>query len=141
MKIHRGLYVCLALLLPLTLAIRLLYAGSPIGLLNDGASHPPPASGPYSYNGFVPGAAYVDPVFGTTVRRVTSDHRPDDIYSQNKLWNADGTRYLHLDQIINVATGLLEYTGIPYGAYTYDRGFDPVDPNVLITSLDRTCGG
>jgi hypothetical protein len=102
-----------------------------VGLPDDGASHPPPAIGPYGYNSFIPGAGYVDPVFGTNVQRVTSDDRPDDIYSHNKMWNADGTRYLHLDQIINVASGVPEFTGIPLGAYSFDRGFDPVDPNVM----------
>jgi hypothetical protein len=102
-----------------------------VGLADDGASHPPPATGTYSYNSFIPGAGYVDPALGTTVLRVTSDHRPDDIYSHNKMWNANGTRYLHLDQIINVATGLVEFTGIPLGTYSFDRGFDPIDPNVL----------
>jgi hypothetical protein len=105
------------------------------GLPDDGASHPPPASGTYGYNSFIPGAGYVDPAFGTTVLRVTSDHRTDDIYSHNKMWSADGSRYLHLDQIINVATGLVEYTGIPFGTYSFDRGFDPVDPNALYYPL------
>jgi hypothetical protein len=131
MKDRRGVFVFLTVLTTLTLAVRLLSAAQQSGMPDDGASHPPPALGPFMYNGFVSGPAYVDPSLGGTVGRVTSDHRPDDIYSHNKVWNADGTLYLHLDQIINVGTGLVEYVGIPLGAYSYDRGFDPVDPNAL----------
>src|SRR5438094_7435390 len=51
---------------------------SPAGLSDDGFSHPPPATGSFAYNSFVPpgtqGASYVDPIFGSTVRRVTTDH-------------------------------------------------------------------
>jgi len=130
MNYRRGVYVFLTVVTTLTLAVRLISAAQQ-GMPDDGASHPPPATGPYMYNGFVSGPGYVDPALGGAVTRVTSDHRPDDIYSHNKVWNADGTRYLHLDQIISVSTGLVEFTGIPYGAYSYDRGFDPVDPNTL----------
>jgi hypothetical protein len=106
-------------------------ASAQVGMVDDGQSHPPPATGSRAYNSFVPGASYVDPVFGTTVRRVTSDNSPDDIYSHNKMWSADGKWYLHLSNIINVTTGSVEYTGIPLGMYSFDRGFDPIDPNVL----------
>src|SRR2546428_10645677 len=58
------------------------------GLLNDGLSHPPPATGPFAYSSFVPpvtpGASYVDPVFGSTVRRGTPHHPNDVIYFRNK---------------------------------------------------------
>jgi hypothetical protein len=118
------------------LALGTMSLSAQVGLPDDGASHPPPATGPYAYNSFIPGGGYTDPVFGTAVQRVTSDHRPDDIYSHKKVWNADGTRYLHLDQIINVATGLVEFTGIPLGMYSFDRGFDPVDPDVLYYQLN-----
>src|SRR6267378_7675065 len=70
-----------------------------VGLTDDGMSHPPSASGLLAYNTFVPllapGASYMDPVFGTTVLRVTSDHSVDDLYARNMWWNADETRYLH----------------------------------------------
>src|SRR5262249_16771473 len=130
MNYRRGVYVFLTVLSSLTLAVRLISAAQQ-GMPDDGASHPPPATGPYMYNGFVSGSGYVDPSLGGAVGRVTSDHRPDDIYSHNKVWNADGTRYLHLDQIIDVSTGLVEYTRIPLGAYSYAGGFDPVDPDAL----------
>lgn len=64
----------------------------------DGAVYSPPATGPFAYNTFVPaltpGASYVDPVFGETVRRLTTDHVNDDIYARNMWWNVDETRYL-----------------------------------------------
>src|SRR5947209_8539784 len=66
------------------------------GRSDDGISHPPSAVGSLAYNTFVPlpgpGASYLDPVFGTTVLRVTSDRSPDDIYARNMWWNADETR-------------------------------------------------
>src|SRR5437016_13496999 len=69
------------------------------GMVDDGASHPPPASGATAYNTFVPlnanGATYLDTVFGTTVHRVTTDHSVDDLYARNMWWNADETRYFH----------------------------------------------
>src|SRR2546427_4223042 len=105
------------------------------GLLDDGLSHPPPATGAFAYNSFVPsltlGTSYTEPVFGTTVRRVTSDHITDVLYARNMYWNADETRYLHLTKVIEVATGKVTHTGIPLGNSYEDSGFDPMDPNVL----------
>jgi len=109
------------------------------GLTDDGLSHPPPATGAYAYNSFVPantaGASYADPVFGSTVRRITTDHNPDDSYARNMWWNAAGTRYLHRRadfwDVIDAATGNITHHAIPIGSYAYDGGFDPVDPNVL----------
>src|SRR3989338_1252490 len=73
-------------------------------LVDDGLSHPPPATGTFAYNSFVPpntpGASYVDPVFGSTVRRLSATGATDDIYSRNMKWNADGTRFLR-SAIIN----------------------------------------
>jgi len=126
--------------------------GSGLHRLTDAPVHPPPATGPFAHNSFVPpvmqGASYVDPVFGTTVRRVTTDHVNDDIYARNMWWNADETRYLHRTtngtpwadfwEIIDVATGKVTHQGIPIGGvaggagpFAADGGFDPVDPNVL----------
>jgi hypothetical protein len=106
---------------------------------------PPPASGPYAYNTFVPsliqGAGYVDPVFGSMVKRVTLDHGKDTIYARNMMWSADGTRYLHRTEgvtgkrdawdVIEVATGRVTHTGIPFGTVAADGGFAPDDPEVL----------
>ncbi len=101
----------------------------------DTLSHPPPDTGGLGYNSFAPantpGAIYVDPVFGSTVRRITTDHALDDIYARNMWWNADATKYLHNTSIINTLTGAETHTGIPGGSRSFDRGFDAADPNVL----------
>lgn len=111
--------------------------------ISDNGSHPPPATGTYAYNSFVPSlppnSSYVDPVFGETVNRLTADGSHDDIYARNMWWNADGTLYLHRSQsggkdrwqVINAATGTVEYDNIPFGSSAADGGFDPVNPNVL----------
>ena len=109
--------------------------GAALPGLTDALIHPPPATGPLAYNSFVPpvtqGASYVDPVFGTTVRQLTTDHVNDNIYARNMWWNADETRYLHFSKVIEVATGRVTHTGIPLGTSSADVGFDPVDSNVL----------
>jgi len=101
--------------------------------LTDTLPHMPPTSGTYGYNSFVPantpGASYVDPVFGSTIRRLSTDNRSDDIYAKNMWWNADGTKFAHGGQIVNTATGQQTHT-VPRGSITGDAGFDPVDPNV-----------
>jgi hypothetical protein len=115
-----------------------------LGLV-DSLSHAPPALGTFAYNSFLPsvtpGVSFVDPVFGTTVRRVTTDHAVDDLYARNMFWSADETRYLHRNPngtafadflaVINVATGQVMQNGIPIGTLPGDEGFDPVNPNVL----------
>jgi hypothetical protein len=105
--------------------------GSVTGMLDDGVSHPAPATGAFAYNTFVPGASYTDPVFGTTVKRLTSDHATDDLYARAGFWNANGTRYLHKTTIQKVSDGSIEYSNIPVGARSFDRSFDPVNPDVL----------
>lgn len=75
------------------------------------------------------GASYVDPVFGTTIRRLTGDRKPDDIYASNMHWSADGSRYAHLGSIIDVATGKVTHS-VPLGSSSPDAGFDPVDRDV-----------
>jgi hypothetical protein len=136
--------VGLLFLVTLVGALSLPAAAQLLGLV-DGLSHPPPALGLFAYNGFVPpvtpGASYVDPVFGTTVLRVTTDHSQDDLYARNMWWNADETRYLHRNPngtayadylaAINVATGQVTHNGIPIGTLPGDEGFDPVNPNVV----------
>ncbi|PYK92173.1 MAG: hypothetical protein DME36_14345, partial [Verrucomicrobia bacterium] len=108
-------------------------SSSVAGLLNDGLSHPPPATGPFAYDNFVPalsvGASYTDPVFGSTVKRVTTDGAFDNLYARNMWWNADETRYWHYGKVMNLVTNTVEYSGMPNGD-TSNTGFDPVDPNV-----------
>jgi hypothetical protein len=101
--------------------------------LTDTAAHPPPTTGPYAYATFVPpgvGSSYVDPIFGATIRRITADGLKDDIYARNMLWNADATKYFHYGKVVDTATGAVTHT-IPYGVFSWDTGFDPVDPNVF----------
>jgi len=126
-------------------AVVLLAPAGASGAMSGPGSHPPPASGPFAYNSFLPpsnpGSAYTDPVFGETVRRVTADNARDDIYARNMWWSADEKRYLHRTQfvrgkndawdVIDVATGVVTHTGIPFGSFAADGGFDPVNPNVL----------
>jgi hypothetical protein len=105
-------------------------------------SLPPPASGTYAYNGFVPGTIYVDPVFQRSVWRVTRDHGKDNIYARNHCWNANETLYLHRTEgvpgkpdawdVIEVSTGEVTHAGIPFGSIAADGGFDPIDPNVIL---------
>src|SRR3989454_912806 len=121
----------------------LLVMVSPVlGFESADGSLPPPATGAFAYNSFVPplvpAASYIDPVFGETVRRLTVDHSHDDIYARNMWWSADETRYLHRVccvadywNVIQVATGAITHTGLPNGDFAADGGFDPVDANVL----------
>jgi hypothetical protein len=136
--------IALVLLIAL-IAVRSVPIGAQLLGLGDSLSHPPPALGPLAYNSFVPpespGASYIDPVFGATVRRVTTDHSVDDLYARNMFWNADETRYMHRNPngtahadflaVINVATGQVTHNGIPIGTLPGDEGFDPVNPDVL----------
>ncbi|MFH0920510.1 MAG: T9SS type A sorting domain-containing protein [Fibrobacterota bacterium] len=112
--------------------------------LADSLSHPPAATGGFAYNLFrlpgIPGAEYVDPVFGSTVRRLTADSVGDDLYARNMWWSADGKLYLHRNTngtqwadywaVIEAATGRTTHQGIPIGLAS-DGGFDPVEPDIL----------
>lgn len=115
------------------------------GLVNDTLNRAPSLSGTYAYNSFVPantaGASYTDPIFGSTVRRLTTDGNADDSYARNMWWNADGTKYAHRTKngtpwpsfwnMIDSATGKVTHYGVPIGDDAMDSGFDPVDPNVF----------
>lgn len=131
---------CLALLV-----LGLLGASTAFAALNDAGVYAPPATGAFAYNGFVPellpGVAYVDPVFGESVRRLTTDHARDDLYARNMWWSADESRFLHRTygvagkpdrwDVIDAGTGVITHTGIPFGTFAADGGFDPVDANAL----------
>ena len=135
--VWRSVVACVAVVLSATAVA--------FGAMTAPGSAPPPATGPFAYNSFLPptnpGSAYTDPVFGETVRRVTADHGRDDIYARNMWWSADEKRYLHRTQgvsgkndawdVIDVATGVVTHTGVPFGSIAADGGFDPVNPNVL----------
>jgi hypothetical protein len=110
-------------------------------------SKPPPSSGPFAYNTFVPDTHYKDPVLEGEVWRVTKDHGRDDIYARNMCWSADEQLYLHRTQgivgkadawdIINVLSGRVTHTGVPFGSIAADGGFDPADPSALLILLTK----
>ena len=139
-RLSAGILVVLSLSLVPVSSRAQTSAGSGLSGLTDTLLHAPPATGPLAYNSFVPalttGASYVDPVFGATVKRLTTDHMYDDIYARNMWWNADETRYFHQGKIINLVTNTVEYTGLPLSnelclnSGCNNEGFDPVDPNV-----------
>ena len=113
----------------------------------------PPSSGTYAYNTFGPadpnfpavGQSYTDPVFGTTIRRLSNIYPPASnlagsglIYSRNSLWNANGTRYL-TDALVNspgvevidTTTGAVVRANVPYPVTTHDEvAFDPINQDV-----------
>ena len=115
--------------------------------LTDTLTHTPPTSGaqPYSPPGtWLPGQpgfpaagqAYVDPVFGTTIRRLTNDfpgQSHSDIYSINGFWSADNRYWFHRRAtgwvIVDAATGAVVRSGVPSSTLGIAQ-FDPVNPDV-----------
>src|SRR5256714_4443345 len=80
------------------------------GYVTDSVVHAPPSSGTYAYYStygvFGPdqsafprqGESFVDPVFGSTIKRLTSEtgqQSDSEIYSKNGYFNADGTLVHH----------------------------------------------
>jgi len=116
--------------------------------VSDTGVHAPPTNGPFPYSppgSWLPGQAgfpavgdsYIDPVFGTTVRRITDEFSGQsfsDIYATNGWWNADASLLVHrtsTDHIaINAATAAVVQTGVPGGTGSSETSFDPVDPDV-----------
>ena len=117
--------------------------------LTGTASQPPPASGPYGYNTFVPGSSgfpatgqtYADPVFNETIRRLTNEASfvesgDSEIYSKNGYQNADNTLMYHRRadgsrHIIDSSTGAVVCGNLPLsGVQGADSSFDPVDPTI-----------
>jgi hypothetical protein len=116
---------------------------APPRALIDLLNHPPPSSGTYAYLTWKPGAAgfpgrggtFVDPVFGSTLRRVTAtwpDIGDSSFYAKNGHWNATGTRLVYetrsqgsLD-VYDATTGALVRAGIPRGG---EPTFSPIDPD------------
>src|SRR5688572_27000710 len=113
--------------------------------LTDAASHPPPTSGAYAYystyGSFGPdragflgvGQTYVDPVFGSTVRRLTNDmgrESSSDIYGRNGYFNGNGALMFHnagtSNTIVNTTTGAVVRSNVPGN---YDGSFAPDDPD------------
>src|ERR1043165_417570 len=76
---------------------------APGGLLDDGASHPPPASGSFGYDTFIPpsaGQTYQDPVTHCSVRRLTQSQSQFNHVAMNHEYgpiraiNADNSKVL-----------------------------------------------
>ena len=139
----------LAALLLAAVAHALFATGVAAQGLTDTLSHQPPLTGPEPYSpggiwlpgtgGFpAPGKTYVDPVFGTTIRRLTGMWpNPGDaaLYAKNGFWNADGTRlaYSHSDtgtiHVTDTTTGQDVASGLP-GYGSSEVNFDPNFPDV-----------
>jgi hypothetical protein len=119
------------------LALIMLASAAPSAAENDMSIKRPPSD----YGVFGPGAkrfpaaggGYKDPVFETTVRRITDEYgdgtspQPSnsDIYSKNGFWSADGKLMFHNTMtgktIVNAATGAL--VASVEGEHDY-KGFD-----------------
>jgi hypothetical protein len=114
--------------------------------LKDFATHAPPASGTYVYNAFRPGQpgflavgqSYVDPVFGSTISRLTdvggANEGDSNLYVKNGFWNADGAYHTFTNtrtgtnDVIDASTGAIVRSSVDF---TFDSSFDPVDPDIL----------
>lgn len=115
------------------------------GYMTDGAVHAPPSSGTYAYyatygtfgpdqSGFPrAGEGFVDPVFGSTIKRLTNEmgqHSESEIYSKNGYFNANGTLVHHRapgsHNIISTSTGQVVRAAV---AFNYDSSFAPDDPD------------
>lgn len=135
-------------------ALALSFIGAPIpsprpaaaaGYLTDSGVHAPPTNGTYAYystygvfgpdqSGFPrQGESFVDPVFGSTIKRLTNEmghHSDSEIYSKNGYFNANGTLVHHRSQsghnIISTATGQVVRAGV---AFNTDSSFAPDDPD------------
>ena len=113
--------------------------------VTDAGTYAPPSSGTYAYystyGSFGPdragfpevGQTFVDPVFGSTIRRLTNEmdrESNSDIYGKNGFWNADGTLMFHNDAvsktIIDTTTGAVVRTNVPGN---FDGSFAPDDPD------------
>lgn len=121
----------------------LFFSLSSLAALTDSAIHAPPSSGTYGFNSFMPGTAgfpvvggtFDDPIFGSTVKRLTNvegNSNNDEIYAHH--WaNANGTFAFHRDtmgmHIIAIATGQKVYTNQPTGIAHFDNFFDALDPD------------
>ena len=116
------------------------------GYLGDAGSHPPPTNGPHAYfptaGTFGPGQAgfpavggtFDDPVFGSTIRRLTNElpqYSFSENYAKNGFTNADNTLMYHRAQsgrtIINTTSGQVVRSNVPGN---FDSSFAPDDPDV-----------
>jgi hypothetical protein len=131
----------------LLLCLVLFSATAAEAYLDDAASHPPPTSGPYAYfatygtfspslSGFpAVGGSFVDPVFGSTIRRLTNEldqYSFSENYAKNGFINADATLMHHRapsgHNIISTTTGQVVRANVPFN---FDSSFAPDDPDVF----------
>src|SRR6185436_6506719 len=113
--------------------------------ITDTAVHAPPSSGPYAYfatfgtfgpgqSGFLAvGQSFTDPVFGSSIRRLTNElgqSSQSEIYSKNGYFNADGSVVHHRSPaghtLLNTQTGQVLRSGV---AFNFDSSFAPDDPD------------
>ncbi|HYE94142.1 MAG TPA: hypothetical protein VEA38_24125 [Terriglobales bacterium] len=113
--------------------------------LTDTGTHAPPTSGAHAYyathGAFAPtitgfpgvGGTFVDPVFGSTIRRLTNEvgqQSDAEIYSRNGWFNADSSLVHHRApngrRFINTRTGQVVRTGVPGNV---DSSFAADDPD------------
>lgn len=118
--------------LTLAIAASLALPGHAAAAVTDSGTHPPPTSGPYAYyathgafaptiNGFPGvGGSFVDPVFGSTIRRLTNEvgqQSDAEIYSRKGWFNADSTLVHHRApngrRFIDTGSGQVVRSGVP----------------------------
>jgi hypothetical protein len=126
-----------------TVSLITLSAAGPSGAYTEGDTsvRKPSTTGTYTYGVFGPneatfpqiGGTYVDPVFGSTVRRITNDFPKasrSDIYSKNGFWSADGRLMYHhstteTQTIVHTRTGASVV--VPGDYKGFDGSFAPND--------------
>jgi hypothetical protein len=109
--------------------------------VTDSVTHTPPATGATAYGTFNPsvagfpakGGSFVDPVFGSTIRRLTSEVGSSswsDHYAKNGNMNADNTLVVHSTpggrHFLNTTTGAIVRASVPGND---NSAFDPVNPD------------
>ena len=134
------------------------YKGPPFAFVTDGGVHAPPTTGAYAYSppygtfnpgqtGFpVIGAAYKDPVFGTTIRRLTNTQFAmcqSDLYPKNGWWNADASYLVY--SLADGSMAAMSATGggakqltNPGGTTRPDAYCSPILPDVFRYSTGTT---
>lgn len=111
-------------------------------MLNDKEIHRPPTEGPFDYVLYRPGApsfvkkgeAYRDPVFNTTIKRLTDEFpgpSESDIYGKCGFWSANGTYMYHNApvgrHVIKTNKGEIVTADLPGN---FDGSFDPVQDHI-----------
>ena len=116
------------------------------GLIDDYDIHEPPFTGDYHYDNFQygdsvydalnAGDTFVDPIFGSTIKRLTDDYganKGQDLYSHNYV-SLNGKYFFHNDtsdvqHIRLMSDGSSVETGVPKGN-TGQRQWSPIDQEV-----------